>query len=125
MTIPTRLKPFLYFTAGWFVPGLGHFLQGRRVKGAVFFVCVSAMVTLGLVMRGGFAVLRDLEPLSILSYIGGLGNGLLYVTGRLAGAGDPWSFTFQYGNAYIASAGFMNLVIALNAMTTARERFHA
>jgi hypothetical protein len=124
MTVPTQLKPFIYFAAGWFVPGLGHLLQGRRTKAAVFFIGVSAMVGLGLIMKGGFASLKDLEPLSILSFIGGIGNGLLYFVGRLAGAGDPWSYTFQYGTAYIASAGFMNLLIALNAVTTAGEEVH-
>lgn len=124
MTVPTRMKPIIYFAAGWFVPGLGHLLQGRRTKAAVFFFGILAMVGLGLIMKGGFASPRDLEPLSVLSFIGGIGNGILYFVGRLAGAGDPWSYTFQYGTAYIASAGFMNLLIALNAMITAGKEAH-
>ena len=123
MNIFSKLKPYLYFAAGWLVPGLGHFFLKKRGKAAVFFGSVLAMVGLGLLMRGGFASVSGLEPLSILSFIVGIGSGLFYLTAKLAGAGggNLWAYTFQYGTAYLAAAGFMNLLIAINALTLARE----
>lgn len=116
-----RLKPFLVFAAGWFVPGLGHFLIGRKVKAFVFFGAIALMVGLGLAMHGGFTPLSGFEPLTVLSFLGGLGNGALYFGGRLAGAGagNMWAATYQYGTAYVTAAGFMNLLIALNAAVAA------
>jgi hypothetical protein len=124
MTRPSRFKPYFYFAAGWLVPGLGHFLQRKRAKAAVFFAGVAAMVGLGLLMRGGFAPWPSLEPLAALSFLGGIGSGVFYAAGQLAGAGvgNLWAYTYQYGAAYIAAAGFMNLLVALNAFTTARAR---
>jgi hypothetical protein len=124
MRVSARLKPYLFFTAGWLVPGLGHFLQNKRAKAAVFFGGVLAMVGLGLLMHGGFAPFAGFEPLSALSFLGGVGSGVFYFAGKLAGAGvgNLWAYTYQYGAAYIAAAGFMNLLIALNAATIVRAR---
>ncbi|MEM6566922.1 MAG: DUF6677 family protein [Planctomycetota bacterium] len=39
--------------AGWFVPGLGHVLQGRRARGVVAFVLVVGLFLLGCVLAEG------------------------------------------------------------------------
>lgn len=121
-----RFRPLIYFAAGWLVPGLGHFLQGRRGKATVFFFGVLAMIGLGLLMNGGFAPWTGTQPLGLLSFIAGLGSGLPWLAAKAAGwgAGDLWAYTYQYGTAYIAAAGFMNLLIALNALGVAQESRH-
>jgi hypothetical protein len=121
-----RFKPFIYFLAGWIVPGFGHFLQGRRGKAAVFFFGVLSMIGLGLLMHGGFAPWTGTQPLGLISFLAGLGSGLPWVAAKAAGlgAGDLWAYTYQYGTAYIAAAGFMNLLIALNALGAAQESRH-
>jgi hypothetical protein len=118
-----RISPILMFAAGWLVPGLGHFLQGRRGKAAVFFFGVLTMIGLGLVMRGGFAPWAGTQPLSLLSFLAGLGSGMPWLAAKAAGlgAGDLWAYTYPYGTAYIAAAGFMNLLIALHALGLAQE----
>ena len=39
--------------AGWFVPGLGHVLQGRRARGVVAFVLVVGLFLLGRALAEG------------------------------------------------------------------------
>jgi hypothetical protein len=121
-----KIKPYLILAAAWFVPGLGHILQKKPWKGAIFLSGVLALLVLGLIMEGGFVSLSGLEPLTILSFLGSVGNGIFYFAAKLAGlgAGNLKAFTFQYGSMYIAAAGFMNGLITLNAMTLAREAGH-
>ena len=118
-----RFKPFTFFVAGWLVPGLGHLLQGRRGKAALFFFGVLAMIGLGLLMHGGFTPLTDIQPLGLLSSLAGLGSGLPWIAAKAAGwaAGDAGVYAHQFGTAYIAAAGFMNLLVALNALGVAQE----
>ena len=74
-------------------------------------------------MEGGFGALTAFEPLTVLTFLGGIGNGIFYAAAKLAGlgAGNLNAFTYQYGTTYIAAAGFMNVLIAVNAWKKARE----
>jgi hypothetical protein len=53
-----------------------------------------------------------------------LGNGLFYIIISLAhlAVGDIKSVTFHYGTAYLASAGLLNYLVALNAFDLAKGR---
>ncbi|MCX6562934.1 MAG: hypothetical protein NTU60_04935 [Candidatus Aminicenantes bacterium] len=123
MSIPAKAKPFLCLAAGLLVPGLGHFFQKKPWKGAIFLAGVLALLGLGLIMGGGFGALTAFEPLTVLTFLGSIGNGLFYAAARLAGlgAGNLTAFTYQVGSMYIAAAGFMNGLIALNGWKAAKE----
>jgi len=123
MPTPPRAKPILCLAAGLLVPGLGHFILKKPWKGTIFVSGVFALVGLGLIMKGGFGALTAFEPLTVLTFLGGIGNGVFYAAAKLAGLGngDLAALTYQYGTMYIASGGFMNGLIALNAWKTARE----
>ena len=123
MSIPSKVKPYIFLTAGLLVPGLGHFFQKKIWKGAIFLGGILALLGLGLIMGGGFGQPTTFEPLPVLTFLGSVGNGILYAAAKLAGLGDGnlKALTFQYGSAYIAAAGFMNGLAALNAWKAARE----
>ena len=53
------MKPLLMFIAAWLVPGSGHYLQGKKVKGIVFLFGILALFVLGLIMSGGVTDLYD------------------------------------------------------------------
>jgi len=36
----------------WFIPGLGHWYQGRRAKAVLFFVCIMGLFCFGLYLGG-------------------------------------------------------------------------
>lgn len=112
-----KMKGVVYMLLGWAVPGLGHLAQKKFTRGAVFFGCVAAMTALGLGLGGRIYPFQTENPLTILAFFADIGNGLLYLLTRLIpiGVGDLKLATFEYGTAYIAGAGLLNYLIALDA----------
>jgi hypothetical protein len=112
-----KLKATVLLILGWFVPGLGHALQKKYVRALVFFVSIFAMTGLGLIMRGRVYPYQTDNPLTILAFFADIGNGLFYGLARLLswGPGGLERATFEFGTAYIAGAGLLNLLVALDA----------
>ncbi len=102
---------------GWIVPGLGHVVQKKYLRGAIFFVSIAAMTALGLAMGGRIYPFQTENPLTILAFLADLGNLLVYGLARLLGFGQGAleRMTFEFGTAYIAGAGLLNYLIALDA----------
>jgi hypothetical protein len=118
------MNPYAIFALAWLVPGLGHILQKRTVKGIVFFAGICSMLVMGILMKGKFYDTSVMHPLLLLGFVGDLGNGLFYLVIRLANlaAGDIRTVTYHYGTAYMASAGLLNYLVALNAFDIAKGR---
>ncbi|MBL8861356.1 MAG: hypothetical protein JNK02_05025 [Planctomycetes bacterium] len=55
----TRPAPGLLVLAGWVLPGLGHWLQGRRLRGVLVFSCVAGFVALGTALAQGANLDRE------------------------------------------------------------------
>jgi hypothetical protein len=112
-----KLKAILMMGLGWLVPGLGHVLQRKYARGAVFFVSIFAMTGLGLVMGGKVYPFQTENPLTVLAFFADVGNGLFYALSRLLaiGPGALGRTTFEFGTAYIAGAGLLNYLVALDA----------
>lgn len=112
-----KLKALLPMALGWLVPGLGHVLQRKYVRGAVFFVSIFAMTGLGLAMGGKVYPFQTENPLTILAFFADVGNGLFYALSRVLaiGPGALERTTFEFGTAYIAGAGLLNYLVALDA----------
>lgn len=114
----------MMFAAAWLVPGSGHYLQGKRSKGIVFFFGILALFALGLIMSGGLTDLYDAKPLTFLGFLGSIGSGSLYLLAKITGlgAGNIAAYTYIYGTTYIAVAGFLNLFIAVQAYGIAKDK---
>lgn len=125
-TFWSRTKPYLFFGLAWAVPGLGHFLQKRVIKGIIFCSGILALLVLGLLMGGQVGLLYDLQPYTIIRFIGGLGGGLFFAAIKMAGAGvgNPLSPAFDFGSTYLICAGLINFLAAFNAFELAREGSH-
>ncbi len=121
-----RTKPYLFFGLAWAIPGLGHILQRKIHKGIIFFAGILALLLLGLRMGGQVGLLYDLQPYTIIRFIGGLGSGLFFAAVKLAGAGagNPLSPAFDFGSTYLICAGLINFLVAFNAFELAREAGH-
>lgn len=106
---------------GWFIPGLGHIYLKKYKRSLVFFFCISAMASLGLVMGGKIYAFQTENPLTILAFFSDLGIGLFYFLSKLIpfGLGDLKSTSFEFGTAYIAGAGLLNYLVALDAFDIA------
>ncbi|MCX6566275.1 MAG: hypothetical protein NTW38_07625 [Candidatus Aminicenantes bacterium] len=112
-----KIKGVVMMVLGWAVPGLGHLAQKKYVRGAVFFGCIAAMTALGFAHGGRIYPFQTENPLTILAFFADIGNGLLYLLSRFipVGVGDLKLATFEFGTAYIAGAGLLNFLIALDA----------
>jgi len=50
---PVQLKdPLIAGVLAWLIPGLGHFYQGRKAKGALFSICIMGTFLYGLYLGG-------------------------------------------------------------------------
>ena len=114
-------KAILILILGWFIPGLGHISLKKYGKGLIFFICITAMTFLGLYMGGKIYSFQTENPLTILAFFSDLGFGLCYFASKLLsfGIGDLKRITFEFGTAYIAGAGLLNYLIALDAFDIA------
>ena len=105
-----KAKPALFsvaLIAGWLVPGLGHVLAKRPIRGAILFVTITLMFALGLLMQGKLYVADTSDLLEMLGFVGDLGTGLLFIIGRVAdlGHGAVQIATADYGTKFIVVAG--------------------
>lgn len=119
-----KVKPLLFLFTGWLIPGLGHLLQKKYWRGTIFLVCIFSMSGLGLLMGGKIYSFQTRNPLTILAFFSDLGNGLLYFLSKLIsfGIGNLEKVTFEFGTAYLAGAGLLNYLIALDALDIARNK---
>jgi hypothetical protein len=111
-------KGFVYLPliAGWLVPGGGHFLLGKWIRGTLLAVSIIAMFILGLAMQGKLYTSAS-EILDMLGVAGDLGSGLLYFISRTMGlGGQPVQTTVaDYGTKFIVVAGLLNVIAAVDA----------
>ncbi len=118
------MKAAFYLIAGWFVPGLGHLLQKKVGRAVAFFAAILAMALMGISMGGRIYPFQTENPLTILAFFADLGNFLTYALSRFFGFGQGAleRVTFEFGTAYIAGAGLLNYLIAIDAYDIARGK---
>lgn len=105
------------------VPGAGHVYLGRRGRGAAFFAIITLLFVLGVAIDGRIYSVQEGNVLSLLATLGSMGSGLLYFGARaVRNFGDVTSITFEYGTAFILTAGLMNLLLIVDAFDIAEER---
>ena len=112
-----RGNPYLATGLAWLFPGAGHLLLGRWRRAVAFCGLVLLMLLLGYYLEGRLPWVWSGSPLQVLATVGCLGSGLpvlilrfgLGYEGTVEGAG------FEYGGAFILTAGLMNLLLMLDA----------
>lgn len=102
---------------GWFIPGAGHLIQGRWVRGILLMSAIFLMFFLGLAMDGRVYQLNKGDILDILGFVGDVGNGALYIVTRGMdwGKGAIAHATADYGTKFIIVAGLLNFISAADA----------
>jgi len=103
--------------AGWLVPGAGHILLKRPIRGALLFISVLAMFLVGLGMNGRIYEPNGGDILDILGFIGDVGAGALYFLARIMNWGTALASTAaaDYGKTFIIVAGLLNFIAAADA----------
>ena len=103
--------------AGWLLPGLGHFIQRRWIRGLLLMVAILTMFFTGLAMQGKVYSFNTGDLLDILGFIGDIGVGALYFVARMMdwGIGNIHRAVADYGTKYIVVAGLLNIIAAVDA----------
>jgi len=98
-------------------PGLGHLYLGRKGRAVLFAVVVLVAAVLGAKLDGNLYTPLAGHPLTYLATIGSMGMGLPYflLLYPLHYAGDVTAQGYDYGTAFLLSAGLMNLLLVLDA----------
>ena len=117
-------NPYLATALAWAVPGAGHLFLGRWQRALGFFVLVLLMLVLGCHLEGKLPWVWGGSPLQVLATIGCLGSGLPVLVLRFGFGyeGTLEAAGYEYGGAFILTAGLMNLLLMLDAWDIARGR---
>ena len=122
-------NPIIVGIISWFLPGVGHILQKRPIRGALIAIVVWLMFAIAIASGGahypGFEF-KDGALLYLLNIFARFGNGLgAIVSFIMAGTPSPQIAalaTFEYGGRFLEVAGLINYLAALDAADIAVGR---
>jgi hypothetical protein len=108
---------FIAPVAGWLIPGAGHLIQRRWIRGLLLLISVFVMFFLGLMMEGKVYSPNTGDILDILGFVGDIGAGGLYFLARGMdwGQGAIHKAVADYGTKYIIVAGLLNIICIVDA----------
>src|SRR5438445_5371154 len=110
---PVNTMAVLAPAVGWLIPGAGHMIQKRWIRGLLLFVSIVTLFLLGLAMDGRIYKANGGDILDILGFIGNVGAGGLYII-TLAqdwGRGAIAFATADYGTKFMLVPGVVNLLV--------------
>ena len=130
--------PWWLLVCAWLVPGLGHWLLGKRLRAVVFCLLIVASFVTGILLRGEVGIPRADSPFSWLATFASAGTGalfllrLIWLNGLgglfppdfpygLSGGGEVLAAGFAYGNTFLYTAGLMSLLTVLDVSDIARR----
>ena len=114
---PVNMMSVLAPAIGWLIPGAGHMIQKRWIRGGLLFLSIVTLFLLGLAMQGRIYKANGGDILDILGFIGDVGAGGLYiVTLALDGGAGAIAFaTADYGTKFMIVAGLLNFIAVADA----------
>jgi hypothetical protein len=117
-------NPTLCLIAGWIVPGAGHVLLKKPIRGVLLLISIIGMFAAGVALQGKVYSPNTGDLLDILGFAGQLGSGILYVLARTFdwGHASVLLATADYGTKFIVVAGLLNIISAVDAHSLANGR---
>jgi uncharacterized protein DUF6677 len=102
---------------GWLIPGAGHLIQKRWIRGLLLMGSVVIMFVLGLLMQGRIYKPNGGDILGILGFVGDIGAGGMYIVTRALdmGHGIIAHATADYGTKFIIVSGLLNFICVADA----------
>ncbi|MEY4773777.1 MAG: hypothetical protein RIT40_812 [Planctomycetota bacterium] len=121
-TDPKGTRPALLVLAGWVLPGLGHWLQGRRRRAVLVFLLITGMVVLASGLAQGANLDRE--------------RHFYYWAGQFLAGGPSFVLEWLHGHALIrgevpyheagicfgALAGLLNVLALLDVQGVEADR---
>jgi|SRR5579863_256551 hypothetical protein len=114
---PLTTMAVLAPAVGWLIPGAGHLIQRRWIRGGLLLVSIATMFVLGLLMQGHVYQPNGGDILDILGFVGDVGAGGLYIVTQAMnwGQGAISHATADYGTKYLIVAGLLNFISMADA----------
>ena len=114
---PVATMSVIVPAVAWLIPGAGHLIQKRWMRGVLLMASIVSMFVLGLLMQGRVYRLNGGDILDILGFVGDVGAGGLYIVTRAMnwGKGAIAHATADYGTKYIIVAGLLNFISVADA----------
>ena len=111
------MMPVIAPALGWLIPGAGHIIQRRWIRGALLLVSIGTLFVLGLMMQGHIYKANGGDILDILGFIGDLGAGGMYIVTLAAngGRGAVAHAIADYGTKFMIVAGLLNFIAVADA----------
>jgi hypothetical protein len=106
------------------LPGLGHLLLRRWVRALAFFLVVGTLAITGYRLRGNVFEYHSGDFFGNLGFLADAASGIFYYLARFfekSGA-DVSRAAGDYGTRFIATAGILNILCALDAYEIAIGR---
>ncbi|HEX3820258.1 MAG TPA: DUF6677 family protein [Candidatus Sulfotelmatobacter sp.] len=102
---------------GWLIPGAGHMIQKRWIRGLLLFISIVTLFLLGLAMQGRIYRANGGDILDMLGFVGDVGAGALYILTVLNdwGQGAIAIATADYGTKFMIVAGLLNFIAVADA----------
>jgi len=102
---------------GWLIPGAGHMIQKRWIRGALLFISIVTLFLLGLAMQGRIYRANGGDILDMLGFVGNIGAGGLYLLALANdwGQGAIAFATADYGTKFMIVAGLLNFIAVADA----------
>ena len=116
-TQPASMMAIVAPAVGWLIPGAGHLIQRRWIRGLLLFISITMLFVLGLLMQGHIYKANGGDILDILGFIGDLGAGGLYIT-TLVMNGGRGAIAFaiaDYGTKFMIVSGLLNFIAVADA----------
>ena len=103
--------------AGWLIPGAGHLIQRRWIRGLLLLISIGTLFLLGLLIQGHIYKANGGDILDILGFIGDLGAGGMYIATLAMNAGQgAIAFAIaDYGTKFMIVAGLLNFIAVADA----------
>jgi hypothetical protein len=114
---PVNMMAVVAPAVGWLIPGAGHMIQKRWIRGVLLLISIATLFVLGLMMQGRIYKPNGGDILDILGFIGDMGAGGLYIV-TLAqdwGQGAIAFATADYGTKFMIVAGLLNFIAVADA----------
>jgi hypothetical protein len=102
---------------GWLIPGAGHIIQKRWIRGGLLLISIASLFLLGLAMQGRIYKANGGDILDMLGFVGDVGAGAFYIV-TLAqdwGQGAIAFATADYGTKFMIVAGLLNFIAVADA----------
>ena len=116
-TQPISVMAVVAPALGWLIPGAGHIIQRRWIRGLLLFFSIATLFLLGLAMQGRIYKANGGDILDMLGFVGDVGAGALYIV-TLAndwGQGAIAFATADYGTKFMIVAGLLNFIAVADA----------